>query len=252
MKNIFLFILFLSISVGLLSQVNQYDSLGRKHGLWKKKHSNSSALIYEGSFINGKPSGLFRYNYPNNTLKSLINHDHLTGKSQANFFHSNGGIMSEGAYKNQKKDSIWKNYTAEGKLSEISNFKDGKLNGFKQLYYITGKLAQYNTIIHSVQKFSNGVEEGPFFKYFMNGKIKIKGMYFNGFKDGLWEVFDANGINIISERYKNKKKNGWFCYRNNKNEITLKQYYFDGKVLKGKLREQKIQELKKQDVNSNN
>ena len=246
------FILFLLFGGYLFSQVNQYDSLGRKHGLWKKKHPNSSALIYEGYFINGKPSGLFRYKYPNNKLKSLINHNHLTGKSQANFFHLNGELMSVGTYLNQKKDSIWKSYTPEGRLNEISRYKNGKLNGFKQLYYVSGKLAQYNTIIHSVQKFSNGVEDGPFFEYFMNGKIKIKGKYSNGFKDGLWEVFDANGINIISERYKNKKKNGWFCYRNNKNEITLKQYYFDGKILKGKLREQKILELKKQEVNSNN
>ena len=215
MKNLFSIILISLLSTSFFSQINQLDEKGRKQGEWKKTYPNSSVLMYHGYFIDDKPSGLFIFYNRNKTKKAMMNHNHQSGRSIVNFFHSNGQLMSVGIYINQKKDSIWREFNIEGKLIEISKYKNGELDGLKQLYYVSGKLAQYKTLIHSIQTFSKGKANGQYFEYFMDGSLKIKGHYFDDYKDGLWEIYNEKGIIVISERYKNKKKHGFYCPSNN-------------------------------------
>jgi len=251
MKYLFSLLLIVLFSSGFRTQINQVDAQGRKQGVWKKTYPNSSVLMYHGSFVDNKPTGLFIYYNKNRTKKALMNHNHLTGRSVVNFFHSNGQLMSVGIYNNQKKDSIWREFNIDGKLIEISKYNKGKLDGLKQLYYVTGELAQYKSLLHSIKTFSGGMANGQYFEYFMDGSIKIKGHYLNDNKDGLWQIYNEKGIIVISERYKNKKKHGWCVYLNENDDTKLKQYFFEGELLKGKERLNKLNELKEKGINPN-
>ena len=133
-----LFILFFLLSSNLIAQkFNQTDSKGLKQGAWRKFYDNGR-LELEGNFIDGKPTGIFRYYYDNGSKKALIEHNATTGRSLANFFHPNGQLMSGGIYRNQLKDSTWITFTENGLVSEISNYQNNELHGPRTTYYISG------------------------------------------------------------------------------------------------------------------
>ena len=59
------FILFLGISY---AQVNQLDAKGLKQGLWYKNFPGTKIHMYEGTFKDDKPVGIFKYHYESGRL----------------------------------------------------------------------------------------------------------------------------------------------------------------------------------------
>jgi antitoxin component YwqK of YwqJK toxin-antitoxin module len=51
-------------------KINQTDSTGLKHGLWKWYYANGK-LLYEGEYLNGKYHGLWKKYNLDGTLKSI-------------------------------------------------------------------------------------------------------------------------------------------------------------------------------------
>ena len=78
MRYFFLFLAaFLNLSI-IFGQVvpndtiNRTDSIGRKQGYWIKKDRDGT-LKYEGRFVNDRPTGTFKYYYPEENSKSNYN-----------------------------------------------------------------------------------------------------------------------------------------------------------------------------------
>jgi antitoxin component YwqK of YwqJK toxin-antitoxin module len=87
---------------------------------------------------------------------------------------------------------------------------DGKWNGLIKIYYRTGVLSEVsNQIAWEYQ--------GDYTFYHPNGKIKVKGQFKNGKKDGLWEYWNEDG----SFREKRELKNGTY-------KVNTKKYSDDG------------------------
>ena len=54
--------------------------------------------------------------------------------------HEYNKLICEGAYKEGRKNGVFKMYSDEGRLKEEKSYKDGKLDGAHKTYYTTGKV----------------------------------------------------------------------------------------------------------------
>lgn len=88
-----------------------------------------------------------------------INQYDIDGRKQGywEYYFDDGEIQSKGSYINGKEEGIWEWYyyfsSVEYNFLHIrSTYKDGKLNGLRELFHITGELS-------SKKYFINGKEE---------------------------------------------------------------------------------------------
>src|SRR5690554_1764970 len=98
-NSLFALTLFLGFNFHLFSQLNQVDEKGRKQGVWMKTYDDDHDLIrYKGQFKDNRPVGKFIYYYPNGKVRSIINHDENSNRSEAYFYHLNEKLIAHGIY----------------------------------------------------------------------------------------------------------------------------------------------------------
>lgn len=220
-KTLILFLsLFIISPVSLISQeLNQTDDMGRKQGKWRKTYL-SGVVKYEGQFRNDRPYGEFKYYYPDAKLQAVskFSNDGIIARTIT--YHENGLPMAEGKYINQQRDSTWNMYSdVDGSLVMKENYKKGKLDGESILYY-PGK-EQVAEITH----YKEGLKEGPYIKYFPDGKIMTKGNYKNDKLDGDFSVYYDNGNTEIKGKYKNGIQVGnWQYFDEEGNALSEEAY----------------------------
>lgn len=212
----FIYILtILSLSIEAQNTVNQFDSNGNRHGVWRKYFNNTDQLRYEGQFDHGKEIGEFKF-YTLNKGKSVLSavkqfnleNDLATVK----FLSSTGKMISEGQMNGKLYIGKWIYYhnKTNGVLS-IEYYNDqGNLDGEVVVYYPNGKEAER-------ANYSNGKLEGNSTWYAENGKVLKEFLYKNDALNGPAKYYDADG-NIASEGiYRNDLKHGiWNYYENGK------------------------------------
>ncbi len=218
MKTKLLFIVFSFTSVLVFSQssFNQLDEKGKKHGLWKGVYEESKRPRYEGTFSHGKEIGLFTFFDDTKSKTIIATREFNTTDNSAYtiFYDKNKNKVSEGKVINKLYEGEWKNYHKASKsVMTIENYKNGKLEGLRTVFYPDGKIAEVTN-------------------------------YKNNTKDGLCKIVAQNGIMIEETFYKNNIYNGLAIFRDVAGNIVSKgnfvngkksgiwQFYENGKLLK--------------------
>ena len=248
-NSLLIFVLFVTnVAFG---QVNQLDAQGRKQGQWEKTYPESIVFQYRGQFKNDKPIGKFTYFYESSKVKAIINHNvGKEGRSVAYFYHENGQLMSHGVYRNMKKDSAWVNFTPAGKLSTKESFKNDKLHGVAEVYFVTNEIQSQKPVVATKKIYSNGVLEGEYFEYFVTGGVKIRGRYTKHKQDGPWEEFHLNGKRAFTYRYDMGKKHGYqIAYDESGKRLGEVFYYYGERYDEGKQLTELLEKLKEKGVN---
>lgn len=219
----FLFIVFTFTSIAFAQ--NQTDANGKKHGAWKGLYEESKRVKYEGTFDHGKETGIFTF-YDDTKLHSIVaTRDFSKGNNSAYtvFFDPKKNKVSEGNIVNKQYEGEWKYYHEESPaIMSTENYKAGKLNGSRKVYYKSGKIAEDENYI-------NGIREGAYKKYAENGTlleevtykknqpdgiaiyrnpdgtIASKGPYVDGLKKGIWEFYEGGKLKK-KEKYPLVKK----------------------------------------------
>ena len=172
----------------------------------------------------------------------------------------------EGDYLKGKETGEWKNYWENGKLKNVSSFKDGKLSGQWYSYLPEGKLSLEG-------KYKNGMKTGPWTSYFANGqprdlktykiikttssinksgkkskvnysselngkyqsysdldgKLTEEGVYKNGKKSGTWTAYHPGGrLKAVVSNYKNGKLEGELATYDKRGKVISTCDYKDG------------------------
>jgi len=249
MRNLFCLLLLCS-SLGCLQaqSVNQTDANGKKQGLWVKKYPRSSVVQYQGTFKDGKPIGVFQYNYPNNKLKALVEHIANSDRANVEFYHENGQLMSKGVYKNMKKDSVWVSFNEKGQLTMIETYKNDLLNGEKKIYHIPTRSNEKSQVIISVYNYANGMPEGKFEEYYPDRKIKKTGQFKEHRREGTWIYYEANGNKMMEENYYQGKMHGWQIGYDANGKQAERHYYYNAERLEGKRLKEMLKQLKAQGI----
>src|SRR5690554_938324 len=198
---LFLSVVFMNFSVAQEEKFNQFNEKGNRHGVWKGVHEKSQRPRYEGTFVNGKETGVFKYfdDTKAGTLIATRDFSKGDGSCYVTMYNQKGNKVSEGLLnKNRENEGKWKYYHQNSpQLMSVETFKNGKLNGKSTVYY-------------------------------KNGKIASETHYKDGIKDGLYKKYSQDGIVLEEIPYKNNQFNGMVTYRDVKGQIIAQGMYEKG------------------------
>lgn len=85
-----------------------------------------------------------------------------------------------------EKEGTLRAYSESGELYEEGQFKQGKLDGSRKIFYPSGKL-------HIQESYTLGVFDGTYVKYYESGVKKVEGEYINGSMEGIWKTYYEDG-----------------------------------------------------------
>ena len=195
---------------------NQFDSNGKRHGVWKKNFEDSNIIRYEGQFSHGKEIGLFKY-YKNYKKKAILSatkqFTEEDNKAQVKFLASSGKVISEGRMDGKTYIGTWKYYQKNSdKLLTLEHYNNqGELVGDRLVYYPNGQIAekQYyikgklndaclwysekNVVLKSFF-YEKGELHGDAKFYNPKGELVSEGQYKRGKKDGLWKYYEKGDL----------------------------------------------------------
>jgi antitoxin component YwqK of YwqJK toxin-antitoxin module len=216
-------LLLLALTLSVTSFAQTTDASGKKQGYWKKKDDAGNHLLYEGEFKDNKPVGRFKYYYPNDSVRAIMNFKQNGKVAYAQLFHPTGKKMAEGKYVQEIKDSIWIYFDESGILISKDNYVMGKRNGMSYVYFPDGKVAEERPYKMDQQ---NGIV-----KQYLDGKnLRSQTTYVNGELDGKASYFYPNGIEVAAGYYKNSLKTGPWIYKEENGKIKEKELYIDGQL----------------------
>ena len=204
--------------------INQLDSNGKNHGVWRKYYTNNR-IRYQGQFDHGKEIGTFKFYSaassehpivvkefnPDNTEANvsfyaesgvLLSKGKMQGKNRIGkwlFFHEDGKtVMSEENYVSGKLHGEYKTFYQSGKPTEIAYYKDGFLDSIYRKYSIKGHLYQHFS-------YKGGKLNGKAVYYNRKtGSLTTKGLFKNDVRVGTWENY-IDGELISTEQPALKK-----------------------------------------------
>ena len=225
----YIILLLISLSVFAQDKINQLDDKGNRHGLWKGVHKESNRTRYEGTFHHGKETGIFKYFDDTKAGTVIATRDFSKGDGScyAIFYDQKGNKVSEGKLVNKITDGTWKYYHFQSsQLMTIENYKDGKLDGNKKVYYKDGTIAED-------ANYKAGVKEGTVKTYSEKGMLIDEHLYKKGQYNGLASYYDGAGNKMYEGNYENGNRIGiWKFYENNKVLKEVKAIKFSKDLIK--------------------
>lgn len=196
---------------------NITDAKGKKQGPWSKTN-NKGNKVYEGNFKDDYEVGVFTYYYEDGKTVKAKSEFKDNGKfASTKMFNKEGNVISEGFYKNKKKDSLWTIYDEKGnKIGEeryVNGLKDGVANYWDKSKVLVETINYKNDKkdgIYYMNTFQNGYyyltykddkKNGPYEDFYYYQKIKIKGNYNDNLKEGEWKYFDSIGTCVKIQKW---------------------------------------------------
>ncbi|MBL4623960.1 MAG: hypothetical protein JKY42_02285 [Flavobacteriales bacterium] len=210
--------------------INQTDANEIRQGYWIKNYDDGAKKA-EGFFKDGKQIGVFNHYYPTGKIQTKIKHRTKSDTADALYYHTNGKIMGEGIYIDEKKEGLWLFYDDLEELSSAEVYKAGLKHGESKTFYLNQKLAKKVT-------YENGIETGGYIEYFRDGKIKEQGTFLEGSKHKEMKQFFPSGVVKTVGNYARGKRHGKWVYYNDKGGITAQEMYRYDKLQKQTLSEE--------------
>jgi len=207
----FIIPLFLFVfSFGNAQDINQMDTNGKRHGVWKKYFPNTKQLRYEGAFEHGKEVGTFKFYCEECGAKPAAVQEFSANNplSKMKYYTVKGKLVSEGQMFNKQRQGEWITYHKKGNTIMTKEiYENGKLNGKKYIYYPNNVVAEEATYI-------NGVLNGPSKFYSYDNKLLKELVYKNDLIEGPAVYYDSNGEKMMEGNYVNDRKKGvWKMYK---------------------------------------
>ncbi|MBQ7984574.1 MAG: hypothetical protein IJ250_02935 [Bacteroidales bacterium] len=199
------------------AQTNKTDDKGRKQGEWITKKADGTTS--KGTYKDGIPEGEFTYYNKKGVLERRNTYSDKGRKMHCELLYKDGKIKAKGNYINKKKEGVWIYHNQKGIKITEENYKNGLKNGKETNWDNDGK-----NIVMSAE-YKDGKKNGEFFKslyaegyytayykddlldgeyneYGFDKKLKVKGQFENGLKQGMWLVYDQSGSVIQKLFYK--------------------------------------------------
>lgn len=222
--------------------VNKYDDQGR--------------IIYSGPYKNDIPVGIHREYNPDGSIKAakiyndnglLISEGIVDAAGNRNGqwkdYSTDGKIIAEGNYSDNKRVGTWKFYTSGGKLEQAGSYNNGRIDGTWRWYYPEGDLLRE-------EEYYQGRRDGQYTEYSREGEIIAQGQYTDGerngewifksgdnseegnyllgLRDGVWKAFYPDGKLRYKGKYVQGNPDGHHIYYYENGRIREDRYYQNG------------------------
>ncbi|HJR99718.1 MAG TPA: hypothetical protein VJ780_02180 [Flavobacterium sp.] len=192
---------------------NKVDVNGKKDGVWKGFYPESKRLRYQGTFSHGKEIGEFKF-FDDTKAGSLIatrTFNESDNVAYTVFYDQAKNKVSEGKVVNKLFEGQWKFYhQAATTIMAVENYKNGKLEGKRMVYFPSGKIAEEMT-------YKNNLKEGIYKKYSEKGFVLEESNYKNNQYEGPAVFRDVDNSIISKGNFTSGKKSGvWQFFENGK------------------------------------
>jgi antitoxin component YwqK of YwqJK toxin-antitoxin module len=129
-------------------------------------------------------------------------------------------LKTEGAWKDGKKDGLWKGLYENGQLMYEGNYKDDEKNGLEKWWSEDGQLRKETN-------YEDGLPDGLWKAWYENGQLEFESNFKDGKRDGLAKWWYENGQLRWEYNYEDGKEDGFEkrWYENGQLEYEL--YYKD-------------------------
>lgn len=228
-KIIAIFFVFCSYVGFSQDKLNQLDDHGKRDGVWKGVHQSSNRPRYEGNFIHGKETGVFKYfdDTKAGTIIATRDFSKNDNSCYAIFYDQKGNKVSEGKLLDKVNEGSWKYYHFQSnQLMTLEFYKNGKLEGNRKIYYRDGTIAEDTN-------YKAGIKEGASKTFSEKGQPIEEHMYKNGQYEGTASYYDGNGNKLYEGNYVNGKRVGnWKFFENNKVIKEVKAKKFSQELIK--------------------
>lgn len=206
MKNFW--ILFLISAMGFAQDSNKVDAKGKKDGLWKGTYEVSKRPRYEGTFSHGKETGIFKFFDDTKKGDVIATRDFSAndGSAYTIFYDQKKNKVSEGKVIGKNYEGEWKYYhKASTAVMTIENYKNGKLEGLRTVYYPNTKIAEEMT-------YKNGLKDGIYKKTAVDGTLLEQSTYKNNEYNGDAVFYDSDATVASKGKFLNGKKVGMWQF----------------------------------------
>ncbi|MCC5917532.1 MAG: hypothetical protein JJU02_09430, partial [Cryomorphaceae bacterium] len=177
---------------------------------------------------------LEKLNYPDGNFEQFIRFDTLgnptdtfnivRGESDFGLKDANGTVRYKGAYKYGTRHGLITFYNGLGVKTSEGNYRLAYKDGTWKHYFRDGKLSQ-------VEQYKNGKLHGKHISYFGNGKKDEEGEYVHGDRHGKWTVFYENGNKSVEYNYEYGVLNGASYYYSPEGELAMVRYFEKGEFM---------------------
>ena len=214
MRSIIVFLISLLFSVlHAQTEYNKLDAKGLKHGIWKGVYEESKRPRYQGIFEHGKEVGVFQF-FDDTQKGDVIATREFNPKDNSAytiFYDQNKNKVSEGRVVNKLFEGEWKYYHyASPAVMTTENYKNGKLEGVRTVYFLNGKVAEQIN-------YANNIKQGTYKKYTENGIVLEESFFKNNEYDGLAIFRNDSGIVVSKGMFAKGLKTGtWDVLENGK------------------------------------
>lgn len=196
--------LFLISSAVVAQDFNKLDANGKKQGVWKGVYEGSKRPRYEGTFSDGKETGVFKFFDDTKKGDVIATRDFTAndGGAYTIFYDQSKNKVSEGNVIGKVYDGEWKYYHKASKVLMITeNYKKGKLEGLRTVFYPNSKVAEEIF-------YKNGLKDGVYKKYGQNGILLEQTIFKNNEYNGDAVFYDSDGVAASKGKFLNGKKVG--------------------------------------------
>ncbi|MEN2412830.1 toxin-antitoxin system YwqK family antitoxin [Flavobacterium mesophilum] len=208
-KQIVAGLLFLNAFLVSAQDVNKLDADGKKDGVWKGTYETSKRPRYEGTFSHGKETGVFKFFDDTKKGDVIATRDFTAsdGSSFTIFYDQNKNKVSEGKEVGKAREGEWKYYHKASKVvMTLENYKNGKLEGVRSVFYPDAKIAEEMT-------YKNGLKDGIYKKYGQNAILLEQSTFKDNLYNGDAVFYDSDGAMASKGKFLNGKKVGkWQFY----------------------------------------
>jgi antitoxin component YwqK of YwqJK toxin-antitoxin module len=170
-----------------------------------------------------------------NKIEAIGNETNDKRQGKWMFFSDNSQLVGEGSYdKEGNRVGIWKSYHSNGRIQEIHNVSEGKIERYDeegnlyQRYTLRDKKANGSVeffypcgILKEKLTYTDGKRNGPGNTYFINGKVEDAYTFKDDERDGSYKSYYDNGQLYTETIYAMGKAQGNF-----------RMYYPDGKLMR--------------------
>jgi len=207
----FLFLSFYSLQAQ--NDFNKLDANGKKDGVWKGIYPESKRPRYEGTFSHGKEVGVFKFfdDTKAGTVIATRTFNVNDNAAYTVFYDQAKNKVSEGKVVNKLFEGEWKYYhQASTTVMTIENYKNGKLEGVRSVFFPSGKIAEETN-------YKLGLKNGISKKYSEKGIVLEEATFKNNQYDGITIFKDVDGNLVSKGKFTNGKKTGsWQFFENGK------------------------------------
>ena len=174
----FTFLLIFVSTFAFAQEINQFDSEGKRHGIWKKNFEDTDQIRYHGAFEHGKEVGEFKF-YKLVKKKSVLTATKVfnpnDNSAEVKFLASNGKVISEGKMNGKLYVGKWVYYhNKSDEIMTLENYNNnGELDGEKLVYYKEGVVAERANFVADKQ-------QGKSLWYSIKGVLLKEFVYDNG------------------------------------------------------------------------